>query len=501
MNLKHRWQTLCALEPERGAVEWRGEWHSWRAMQGVSQQLQQLLAANHINAAAPVGVLMRNRPAHLAAALSVLGTERCLVMINPFQGAAKLAQEIRTLRVPVLVADEEDWRHAEISAAVAHVGTLGVSLGLAAARALPELPATMEAGSASNAGEIAIQMLTSGTTGPAKRIELRRRSFERAMDNALAYESGGGEVRLKDGVALCTGPLVHIGALLLALSSMMNGRAIALMEKFNVREFVDLVVRHRPKVAPLTPTAVRMIFDAEVPKERLSSLVAVRIGTAPIDPQLRDAFEARYGIALLDAYGATEFAGGVAGWTLQDYRKLKHEKRGSVGRMQPGCEARSVCVETGEVLPPGKPGLLEFRADHIGTGAWIRTSDLGCVDADGFLFLQGRADDAINRGGFKVLPADVEAVLRKHPAVADAAVVGLADSRLGHVPVAAVELRENVSAPTADELLQFAREHLTSYQVPSRVCIVAELPRTPSMKVSQPAVRALFESSAASPSQ
>ncbi|MFP5305519.1 MAG: ANL family adenylate-forming protein, partial [Gammaproteobacteria bacterium] len=327
------------------------------------------------------------------------------------------------------------------------------------------------------------------------RIKLAYRSLEAALLDALFYEAGSrdGEVRLKSAVVLATQPLVHIGGIWGAVSAVIAGRALVLFEKFSVDAWHDAVKRHRPKLAALPPTAIRMVFDAGVPKEDLASLIAIRSGTAPLDPELQEAFEARYGVPILNAYGATEFAGGVAGWTLDDHRKFAVAKRGAVGRAQPGCELRVVDRDIFDVLPPGHVGLLEVRARHVGDGSWLRTTDLAELDADGFLYIRGRADDAIIRGGFKILPGDVAKALLRHPSVREASVVGVPDARLGAVPVAAVELYDGRPRPSETELLQFAREHLVSYQVPVALKIVDALPRTPSLKVAQPAVRALFE--------
>jgi acyl-CoA synthetase (AMP-forming)/AMP-acid ligase II len=139
-------------------------------------------------------------------------------------------------------------------------------------------------------------------------------------------------------------------------------------------------------------------------------------------------------------------------------------------------------------MPTGAQGQIEVRTRG---GEWVRTTDLGRLDEDGFLYVDGRADDAIIRGGFKISPADVVDALRSHPAVRDAGVTGLPDARLGAVPVAAVELAAGAEVEP-DELLVFLRQRLTRYQVPARLLVVDELPRTPSLKVSQPALRELF---------
>jgi acyl-coenzyme A synthetase/AMP-(fatty) acid ligase len=237
---------------------------------------------------------------------------------------------------------------------------------------------------------------------------------------------------------------------------------------------------------------MKMVVDADVPREELASLRAVTSGTAPLSPELQATFEERYKIPVLVTYGATEFAGAVAGWTIGDHRAFGLAKRGSVGRAHPGCELRIVDPESGAVLGTDEVGLLEVRSEQTASRGWVRTSDNARIDADGFLWIMGRADGAINRGGFKIDPASVSRVLERHPAIREAAVVGLADERLGEVPVAVLELAEGVETPTEEELHDFARAHLTRYHVPVRFKIVEAIPRTPALKPSLPALRELF---------
>ena len=145
---------------------------------------------------------------------------------------------------------------------------------------------------------------------------------------------------------------------------------------------------------------------------------------------------------MLTSYAATEFGGGVAGWTLADYQKHWRDKRGSVGRASLGAQLR-VVDDSGTPLGPDQPGLLEVKPGQLGPAAdWMRTTDMARIDADGFLWILGRADQAIIRGGFKVMPDDVRTALESHPAVQGAAVVGRPDDRLGETPVAMVELRD-----------------------------------------------------------
>ena len=214
---------------------------------------------------------------------------------------------------------------------------------------------------------------------------------------------------------------------------------------------------------------------------------------APLDPAMAQQFYDIYGVPILQNYGATEFAGGVAGWTMSDFKKYGSERIGSVGRMNPGIEGRVVDTETGEPLPFGEKGLLELRASHLGDGKnWIRTTDLARMDEKNFLWILGRADNAIIRGGFKIIPDDVVKAIESHPDVLEACVVALADPRLGQVPAAGYRVRTG-HAVTEEALRAFLREKLTAYQVPTKLLEVADFPRTPSLKPSQPELKKLLE--------
>src|SRR5207249_7880502 len=127
------------------------------------------------------------------------------------------------------------------------------------------------------------------------------------------------------------------------------------------------------------------------------------------------------------------------------------KKLGSVGRPLPGAQLRVIDPETGAVLPPGQEGLLEVVSPRMGP-EWLRTSDLAILDEDGFLYHRGRADGAIMRGGFKVLPEVIEKALLRHEAVAAAAVVGIPDPRVGQAPAAAVQLKPGAAKPSTAEL-------------------------------------------------
>jgi long-chain acyl-CoA synthetase len=490
---------VLALDSAGEAVEFERTWTTWGGLAEGMAELAHVLASHGLGAGARVGVMMRNRPPLLAAMLEIVTSDRCLVTINPIYPDDKASADVTKSACPAIVAMADDWARGSLTAAARECGALLIearyspdgavhfSETFAPAPALWEKPL---------AHGIAIEMLTSGTTGTPKRIPLAASSFERSMLDYTLYEKGREDLlpKLRSGVQLLTGPLAHIGGIGGAMNTIMAGRKGALLEKFTVANFHDLVVRHRPKVAGGPPTVLRMLLDAKIPKEDLASMVVFRTGTAPLDPALAEEFTATYGIPVLQNYGATEFAGGVAGWTNADHQKYAKEKSGSVGRLNPGVDGQIVDPETFAVLEPGEIGVLELRASHFGDGkSWIRTTDLAVLDADGFLFIRGRSDNSINRGGYKISPDDVVRALECHPSVAAASVVGIADTRLGQVPVAALVVIAGTQSVSDGDLKEFLRETLSPYQIPVQFRWVEELPLTQSLKVDQGAVRAIFQ--------
>lgn len=481
MGIRDRLTRLLAESPaDAEAIEHHGTWWTWGRVRATARGVDEALTAAGLGTGARIGVVLENRPEHVAAIAAVIASGRCLVTLSPLQPAARLAADIAHCAPPVVVCGTDVLAREGVREAVA---ARGLALELPADGTVRAVAGRAPTDAPDNPG-VAVEMLTSGTTGPPKRVHLRIRQ----LDHALA--SGGQTPKegrlLSPSASLVATPLVHIGGLWRALACLATGRRMILMPKFAVEPWVSAVERHRLRAASLVPAAIRAVLDAEVPRERLSGLQVVTSGTAPCPPELADAFLRRYGIPVLMTYGATEFAGAVAGWTLALHRQWWQRKAGSAGRAFPGVGLR-VVGEDGAELPAGRTGRLEVRTEQStgGGGTWVRTSDLARIDADGFVWIEGRADDAIIRGGFKVQPETVRRVLERHPAVREAAVAGLPDPRLGEVPVAAVEVEPGRAIPEVSELLALCRAGLTPYEVPAHILVVDELPRTPSSKVSR----------------
>ncbi|BBX83528.1 class I adenylate-forming enzyme family protein [Mycolicibacterium aubagnense] len=455
--LSTRITEVLQLDPAANAIEYQRQWYSWRQLADTAETVA------GISPGGQIGMLLRNRPDHVGALLGVLMSGGTVVTINPARGDERIRADLAALDLSTVIGDPGDLD----AQPAASLGGLRVWAGNGTAETLPS---------------VAVRMLTSGTTGPPKRIDLTYDMLSRSL-------MGPAPTALRRGVAIVNAPMVHIGGVFRVLQCITSGRSFALLDRFDLDRWADAVRRHRPAAVSLVPAALRAVLHSDLGADDLASIRAVTSGTAPLSPDDADAFTAKFGIPVLTSYAATEFGGGVAGWTIDDYHRFWKAKRGSVGRATLGALLR-VVDDRGNPLTPGEPGLLEVKPGQLGPSTdWMRTTDLARIDADGFVWILGRADQAIIRGGFKVLPDDVRAAIEGHPAVAGAAVVGSPDERLGETPVAMVELR----APAeVDDIVDYLRTRLARYEIPSAITIVQQIPRTPSGKADLSEVHRFF---------
>jgi acyl-CoA synthetase (AMP-forming)/AMP-acid ligase II len=492
MNLAERIRRVLQLGDDSWALEFEGTIYSWAQLEALADAIgdgvAQCGAAKHD----VVGWVAENLPGAIAGMAGLAIHEHCAALINPHLPPKILAREIHEQRFPVIVASAHFWATEGVIEAAREVGTAGliVTLDPDGGRVLA-VEGLEKMGSGPHREAMpgyVVERLSSGTTGPPKRSPQEEGAILQALAVGQRSATGTGhEISIKKSPSIIFRPLAHAGSFS-ALLALWSGRPIALQEKFSIRHTIGSVERHKPKVLQLVPAMIQMIWDSDVPVAALSSLVAIRSGTAPLDPKLQEAFEEKYGVPILIDYGATEF-GGVACWTLPDHRQFATAKRGSVGRAVAGVEIKVIDQEDLSPITDDRMGLLVVKIDGK-TDGWVTTTDLVTLDADGFLYIKGRADDAIVRGGFKVLPDDVARVLRQHPLVGDVAVVGIDDHRLGQIPIAVIETRPGQPAPPVAELEQLARDNLTPYQVPAAFKFTDALPRTPSLKVIRADVKA-----------
>lgn len=351
----------------------------------------------------------------------------------------------------------------------------------------------------------AVVMFTSGTTGTPKGASL---TFAALRGSLVGIASGTG---LDDtgrppqiparGPRLVMVPIAHMGGLLGTLTAWWLGKPVLLVTKFSPQLVVDLTHRYRLGMLPLTPAMAWELTQLGA-DATLAGVDHAIVGTAAVPEATRLAFEAKYGIPILRNYGQTEFAGAIA-FERPDDVKAGRRPQGTVGRVAPGVEV-AILGPADERLPVGEigeiaaraassmSGYLDARGDPAHPGAWLRTGDLGRVDAEDFVYVVGRVRDMLVCGGFNVYPAQIEAALNDLPAVADSAVAGLPDERLGEMPVAAVVLTPGAGGD-AGAIRQELRSRLAPYEIPRRMVFVTAIPRLDTGKVDRPGVARLVQ--------
>jgi acyl-CoA synthetase (AMP-forming)/AMP-acid ligase II len=333
----------------------------------------------------------------------------------------------------------------------------------------------------------ALIMRTSGTTGSATPVVLEHDGVRDGIDAVIARLRKGtrqhaGQPAMPN---LIPSSLALWAGLWNTLFALRLGAPAVLLDRFDPVDYATLVKRFGIRSTILAPAMMTMLTEDRRVSD-LSPLRFVRSVTAPLAPGQARRFYERFGVEVLNSYGQTELGGEVVGWTAADLRAFGRAKLGAVGRPHPGVSVR-ILDDARQDVPDGEPGEIWVRSPFAPVGTpvaedrflegFLRTGDLGRVDADGFVWIEGRVSDMINRGGLKIVPQEVEEVLRLHPHVADACVAGVPDERLGEVPVAWVRAAAG-ARPDPDALRGFARDRLAGYKVPVAVRFVDDFPRT-----------------------
>ena len=437
-----------------------------------------------------IALALPNDPHAAVALLSILGCATC-VPLNPRADEATLRDACRRLRVDAILATED----AQVALrAVAAELELPIVV-LCASPADPAGVFTLACASRNRPvargraepDDVAILLSTSGTTGRAKAVPLTQRNqFESAQLRVLRFG-----LTARDR-ALCVAPLfTPSGIRRTLLPTLAAGASVVCPRAFDGDRMLDWFTEFEPTFYAASPAVHRAVLEAigrrgSAPGHRLRFIVSTTTALAP-DDQMR--LEAALGVPLIQTYATTE-AGAIA----QNPLPPGERRAGSVGL--PEHTEIAIVDDDGRLLDAGTTGEIVVRGPLVFGGyendpeanracfvnGWFRTGDRGSVDADGYLYLRGRVQDTINRGGFKVEPAEVDAVLMRHPAVADAATFGIAHPSLGEDVVAAVVLREGTDA-TLQQLRDFAFGALAEFKVPTRLVAVPDIPKNASGKV------------------
>ena len=336
----------------------------------------------------------------------------------------------------------------------------------------------------------ALLMYTSGTTGLPKGVMLTQANL---MANAQAI-SAAHQLGAQDR-SLMVLPLYHINAFTVnMLAPLVHGGSVVLMPKFSTQRFWDVAVQHGCTWVNVVPTIISYLLEADAPaRSRLQGIRFCRSASAALPVEYLHAFEAKFGIGIVETMGLTE----TAAPSFSNPMDPAQRKSGAVGRAS-GCQAKVVDAQLQD-LPDGTVGEIVIQGPQVMRGyyknpqatqeaftpdGWLRTGDLGYRDADGFFFVTGRIKELIIKGGENIAPREIDEVLLQHPAVLDAAVVGVPDKHYGQDIRACIILRPGHEA-SSDHLKSFCVEKLGRYKAPREFLFVQELPRGPSGKVQR----------------
>ena len=465
--------------PDEPLVHWRGRAYTRGEITAAAADLATRLARAGAAPDTAVSALVPSSPIGVVMLFGIWRAGAVAAPLNPRLPEAELERLIADVKPSVVVRPSND-EESLVPQVVARMGE---------ARHYDEA--------------VALIMTTSGTTGPPQRVLLEHESVRASVDSALRKIRGGanppgpgpGSPRRAPMPNLVPMPLALWAGIYNTLFAAQLGAAVILLHPFSTTEFADAVRSFGLKSAVLAPPMITMLVD-DVSIVSLEPLRYVRSGTAPLSPREARRFRERFGVTVLNSYGQTELGGEIVGWTAEDTTLHGDAKLGSVGRPHEGIEVRIVREDRADAAVD-EPGEIWARSPFVMRGyasdqrdldtrldeeGFLRTGDIGHVDRDGFLWIDGRVSDAINRGGLKIYPADVEEVLRTDPNVADVCVAGVPDRRVGELPWAWIVTARGATVDP-DALAARCREHLAPYAVPARFVMVEELPRNDVGKV------------------
>ncbi|MGW0162830.1 class I adenylate-forming enzyme family protein [Mycobacterium sp. NPDC003323] len=343
---------------------------------------------------------------------------------------------------------------------------------------------------------VGVVLFTSGTTSAPKAVELTHNNLTSYITGTVEFASAADG----DAALICVPPY-HIAGVSAALSNLYAGRKMVYLPQFDAREWVRLVEAEGVTSATVVPTMLdRIVTVLEEQRTGLPTLRTLAYGGSKVAlPLVRKALELLPAVGFVNAYGLTETSSTIAVLTPDDHRvalasddAAVARRLGSVGQPVPSIEVQ-IRAEDGTVLGAGETGELFVRGEQVsgrytGIGSvldeqgWFPTKDVATLDEDGYLFIGGRSDDTIIRGGENIAPAEIEDVLVEHPAVRDCAVVGAEDPQWGQIIVAVVVPAVGTD-PDAEELRSFVRAQLRGSRTPDRVVFRAELPTNATGKV------------------
>jgi acyl-CoA synthetase (AMP-forming)/AMP-acid ligase II len=490
----------AASWPDHVAIVFRDRSLTYRELDALTNQFAHALLSIGIKQGERVCLLMTNRPEFVIVCYAIARMGAIFSPLNAAYKEREIAYQLANSGATAIVVQSELLPLVEAVrdqvpdlTKVISVGSEEPAAGsrhLSFANLLKGQPATPPAVEIAMSDLVAL-LYSSGTTGLPKGVMLTHRNRVCcAMQFASAIQ-----VTEADRFLLFV-PISHAYGMILLDCALSAGATVVLMERFNPGECVQLIEQHRITVLPgVPPVLMALLAWPDLHQYDLSSVRFALSGGAPLALSVARAFRRTTGVRILHLYGLTEICGPshLTPIDTEDLRVLE-----SIGLPLSDTEQRVVDSETGmKELTIGEVGELCLRGPQVMTGywkapeatasalrdGWFYTGDIGLIDTRGYVFLQDRKKELIKYKGFSIAPAELEAVLLEHPAVADAAVIGTPDEKAGEVPKAFVVRAADSPDVSAEELIQFAATRLAAYKTLHEVTFIEAIPRSPIGKI------------------
>ena len=448
------------------------------------------LAARGFGRGSIFAICSPNVPEYATVLLGLYRLGGIATTMNPLYTAEEIARPLRATRAQLLLTIPplaERCVEAARGTQVKEIFVVGEAPGATPFASLLSGAGPVPAVRIDPREDLAAMPYSSGTSGVPKGVMITHRNMVAQLQQArvvMAREPGE--------VMLAVLPFFHIyGLMLILLHGLRCGVTLVSMARFDFVQFLECLQRYRVNVAPLVPPIVLgLAKHPAVDQYDLSSVKEVFSGAAPLGAEVERACAQRLGCEILQGYGMTEFTGASLSIHPGGPKKI-----GSVGRCWPNMEARIVDPETGVDAGVNQRGELWMRGPIVMRGyferpeatretltadGWLRTGDIAYADEEGDFFIVDRVKELIKHNAYQIAPAELEAVLLRHPAVADAAVIPSPDEESGEVPKAFVVLK---GAAEPDAILAFVAEHVAPYKKIRRIAIVDAIPKSPSGKI------------------
>jgi len=439
-----------------------------------------------------VGIMLPNVPAFPIAFYGALAAGAVVVPMNPLLKSREVAYYLGDSGAKVLFA----WYSSagEAAKGAADTGARVFTVDDPDLRSLLAGLFPVHTRAERDDDDDAVVLYTSGTTGQPKGAQLTHANLSRnaALTAETLINAG------PDDVVMGCLPLFHVFGLTCGLNATIaGGGTLTLLPRFDPGQVLGIIARDRVTVFEGVPTMyAAMLHHPASAEADASSLRTCVSGGAAMPVEVLHSFEKTFGCMILEGYGLSETSP-VASFNHPDAER----KPGSIGTPVAGVEMRVVGPD-GAPLPAGEVGEIAIRGHNVMKGywrkpeataeaipdGWFRTGDLARVDEDGYFFIVDRKKEMIIRGGYNVYPREIEEVLYEHPAVAEAAVVGIAHDQLGEEVGAAVALRPGATA-TPEDLRAYVKDRVAAYKYPRHVWLVDELPKGPTGKILRREVR------------